>query len=508
MFGKKSWKKKRLQEVSGDLNPKTVADLYAQLKDYPDFTHFEYKGSRFHCWISFFRSLVDVDYVHRDILSYLSEQSVHSLSDIQNRLPIEKLIRTKDVSEIQSKLLRNYVIIQEKEHDPDCLIVPMIPIVRRQVVQPEIETSIIGPKEGFVEALDVNLSLVRQRIPIPQCSVEEVTVGKISNTRVSLIYIEGIANEENVNTVRQRIRDLEVSSLIDVTMLADLISDNCHSPFPQFIDTERPDRAAGAVYEGKIAVLVDGSPSALILPSTIVEFFSAFDDYFLAWHIGSGYRLIRLFFVVLSSVAPSLYVAVLTYHYQLIPKELLGSLILSRSIVPFDPIMEALILEVMIELLREAGARLPTKVGQTIGIVGGIVIGTASVQAGLTSNVLLIIVAMSALGSFITPNYRMATTIRFLRFPFLISAGVLGLPGLALCITFFICHLLKLTSLGRPYIEPIYPLRVTDLKDAFIRLPYSAQITRPMFLRPGDATRSNPRRIRMKRGPRQPDIDE
>lgn len=195
--------------------------------------------------------------------------------------------------------------------------------------------------------------------------------------------------------------------------------------------------------------------------------------------------------------------AILTYHYEVIPRDLLATLISSRAVIPFPPIFEALILELTIELLREAGARLPTKVGQTIGIVGGLVIGTASVQAGLASNVLLIIVAMAGLASFTTPNYRMGNTIRLIRFPFLIAAQLWGLIGIALCFGFYLSHLLKLTSLGRPYVEPFFPPRFTDLKDTFIRIPVNKQITRPLYLRPEDPMRMNKTRSQEKR-----DIDE
>ncbi|RYL93010.1 spore germination protein [Sporolactobacillus sp. THM7-4] len=503
------WKKKRLQETDpNEKSPKTVKDLIAKLKDYPDFTHFEHRGKYLNCWISFFQSLVNIEFVHRDVFPFLYRDDVRNLNDIQERLPIEKIIRTRDISVIQTKLLEGYIVIQIKKSQAECLVVPSIRVKGRQVEPPEVETSIIGPKESFVESVDTNINLVRKRIPIPQLAMQEFRVGKVSNTRVSLLYLKGIANMENVNTVRQRIEDLEVTSLLDCNMLSQLISDNNNSPFPQFIDTERPDRTAASIYEGKIAVFVDGSPSALILPTTIVEFFGAFDDYFLTWHLASTYRLLRLFAVAISVLAASLYVAVLTYHYQLVPKDLLGTLITSRSSVPFDPIMEALVLEGMIEFLREAGARLPTKVGQTLGVTGGIVIGTASVQAGLTSNVLLIIIAVSALAAFTTPNYRMGTTIRFIRFPFILSAEILGLLGIILCFTFLVCHLLKLTSLGRPYIEPVYPLRVTDWKDAYFRLPYNIQTTRPMFLRPGEAARANRKRNIEKRGKKWTDIDE
>lgn len=504
------WFKKRKTNTYTEKyeNPKSVHDLLNQLKDNPDFTHYKHVNGSFSCWISFFSSLINVESVHRDVLPYLYGDKIHSLADIHENVPIEKMIRTSDLKEIQTKLMVGCLLIQIRENSNEVLLVPSVLREGRQIEKPEIETSIIGAKEAFVEAIDTNISLIRKRIPIPQFTVEELRVGKISNTRVCISYIKGIANEENINTARQRIKDLEVDHLIDTSTLSQLISDNARSPFPVFIDTERPDRTTAGLYEGKIALLVDGSPNALIIPTTLIEFFNAFDDYFVVWHFATAFRLLRLFAVAFSVLSSAVYVAILSFHYQLVPTDLLGTLITSRSVVPFSPMVEALILEIMIELLREAGARLPTKVGQTMGIVGGIVIGTASVQAGLTSNVLLILVAMSALAAFTTPNYRMGTSIRFLRFPFIIAANIWGLLGITICFTFFVCHLLRLTSLGRPFIEPIYPLRLTDLKDSFIRFPYSNQSERPMFLRPGDPSRFDRKRSKKRAGIQQNDIDE
>lgn len=204
-----------------------------------------------------------------------------------------------------------------------------------------------------------------------------------------------------------------------------------------------------------------------------------------------------------SILATPLYVAVLNYHYVLIPKDLISTLVISRSTIPLPPILEAVILELTIELLREAGARLPTKVGQTIGIVGGIVIGTASVEAGLTSNVLLIIVALSALASFTTPIYKMGNAIRLIRFPFLLFAELWGVIGVAISAMFILVHLLKLTSLGRPYLEPIYPFRFSDFKDSFIRLPLSKQSERPMYTQSKDKIRFSKKAARQNK-----DMDE
>ncbi|MCO7124646.1 spore germination protein [Sporolactobacillus shoreicorticis] len=486
----------------------SVTDLFKKLEKVPDFIHFEHKGKDFTCWISFIQTLVDVEYLHRDVFPYLYSDQTHNLTEVQDQIPTEKVIRTKDLSLIQSRLLDGYTIIQESEKKPDCLIIPSVKIKGREIEKSENETSVLGPREAFVESADLNINLIRKRIPIPQFMFEDMRIGKISKTRICVIYIDGIANKDNIQTVKQRIHDLEITSMIDSTMLALMISDNNNSIFPQFIDTERPDRVAGALYEGKIAVIVDGSPNALILPASIIEFFVAFDDYFLVWPIATAYRLLRLFAVAFSVISSSVYVAILTYHYQLIPDNLIPSLFTSRTTIPYAPLSEVLVLEIMIELLREAVARLPTKVGQTIGIVGGIVVGTASVQAGIVSNFLLIIIALSALSAFITPNYRMAATIRFIRFPFILSAQILGLLGISLCFLIFVNHLTRLTSLGRPYIEPIYPTRISDLKDAFIRLPLNFQNMRPLFLRPSDSKRFNNQRAHEKVGPKHSELDD
>lgn len=497
MFGRK--KKKPQQNNASSEKTTTVEELYNQLMQSDDFVCFKHKDPLMECHVAFLKSLVNVEYVHRDVFPYIYNHETHSLQDIASRCPIENVEITKDVSKVQSQVLKGFIIIQINKEEKECLIIPAVAIQNRQIEKPETESTIMGPKEGFVESLDTNLHLIRRRVHLPQFVIKEILVGKLTQTRVNILYIQGLTNEENVNTVIQRIKDIEYDLMIDTSMIAQMIADDIHSPFPQFIITERPDKTSTALIEGKVAILVDGSPYALTCPTTIVEFFSAFDDYFMPWHFATAFRLLRLVGVLFSLLSSSLYVAVLTYHYQLIPKDLMNTLISSRSMIPFPPIMEALILESTIELLREAGARLPSKVGQTMGIVGGIVIGTASVQAGLTSNVLLILVAMSALASFSIPNYMMSTTIRLIRFPIILSAQVLGLIGIAICFGFFLAHLLKLTSLGRPYMEPVYPFRITDLKDALIRLPFNDQSLRPMYLRTKDPGRFSKSRANRKK---------
>lgn len=468
-----------------------------------DFLHYSYQTNTQAFWVSYYKPIVDTKILHKDILNHLNHSNEKSLEGMKELLPIEDILITNDINIIKDKVLTGHIIIQLHETQKDCMLVNAMSKQTRSVTLPEVEFSVVGPKEAFVESLSTNLNLIRKRLPIPELKIKELTAGKLSKSKVAVLYIDGITNMANVNTVSQRINEIDFDQIIDSSYITQMISDNQKSPFPQLLDTERPDRVAAVLSEGKVVVLVDGSPHALIGPTTLTEFFSAFEDYFLNPVIASTFRIIRFFAVIFSILVTPIYVAVLTYHYELIPKDLMSTLISSRRAVPLPPILEAIFLELTIELLREAGARLPTKVGQTIGIVGGIVIGTASVEAGLTSNVLLIIVALAALASFTTPVYQMGNTIRLIRFPFLIAAQILGMLGVVIAFCFILVHLLRLTSLGRPFLEPIYPPRIQDFKDSIFRLPFSLDSKRPIQLQTNDKERFNSKEPISKK-----DIDE
>ncbi|MGE8206558.1 spore germination protein [Heyndrickxia sp. NPDC080065] len=456
-----------------------------------------------HFSLKFVSTVVDEEIIQNNILPYLLEETFILIEDIKKILPIADVQISTDFSQIEQKIYNGYVLLKIETEAEKIAFVSAQKEVSRQVSAPEIEFSVIGPKEAFIEPLDQNLNMVRKRIPIKELQIEELTVGKLSKTKVAVLYIEGIVDQTNVQTVRQRLDAIDFDQISDSSFIEQIIADNPTSPFPQFIDTERPDRASAVLTQGKVVMLVDGSPHALIGPTTLVESFVSFEDYYINWIMASFFRVLRIFSVLFSILITPVYVAALTYHYQMVPRAVMATLISSRQGVPLPPILEALILEITIELLREAGARLPTKIGQTIGIVGGIVIGTASVEAGLTSNVLLIFVALAALASFTTPIYKIGNTIRFIRFPFLIFAQMWGLLGIVFCFCFLLTHLIRLSSLGRPYLEPIYPPRIKDLKDTIIRLGFNKNVTRPQYLRTNDTTRYPPID-----GKRKIDIDE
>ncbi|TSI09672.1 spore germination protein [Lysinibacillus sp. BW-2-10] len=341
----------------------------------------------------------------------------------------------------------------------------------RGLSAPENESQVVGSQVGFNESIATNISLIRRYITNPDLVNEKFTLGKQTNTSLSLLYIHGLAAEQHVNTIRQRISDLELEDILDSAVLAGLIDDSALSIFPQMLLTERPDRFCDGLLSGKVGIVLNGSSMAILCPQSFIEFFQSREDQNLRWPIASFVRLLRFIAIFISIYLTPIYVATLTYHYEVIPQPLLIPLNESRAIVPFPPIIEAILLEIIIELLREAGAKLPTKVGQTIGIVGGIVIGTAAVQAGITSNILIIIVALGALSSFTTPNYMMGNAIRIIRFPIIILAGFWGYYGIMLATCLLLAHLLRQSTLGAPYLAPFYPPRWTDWPDSIIRLP-------------------------------------
>ncbi|MEH7502654.1 spore germination protein [Neobacillus drentensis] len=432
-------------------------------------------------WLSYYRTLISSDILHQDVLPFLNEQL--SLEELKSVIPVQEILCTNDPKVIIENLMRGFLALQRHDQDEECLLINIANSKFRDVSIAMMESSTVGPQVGFIEELDTNLNLIRKRLPVPELLVIEMKVGELSKTNVAVIYMDGIADPENVNTVVQRINDVQYDHIQDSAYLSSMIEDNTNSLFPQSISTERVDRVAAGLTEGKIIIAVDGSPNLVLVPVTLIESFIAMEDYSYSWIIGNFFRLIRFFTLYISGLATPLYVAIMTYHYELIPAPLLETLVGSRATVPFPPFLEALMLEIMIEMVKEAGIRLPFKIGQSLGVVGGIVIGQAVVEAGLTSNVLLILVGLGTLASYTSPVYKFSNTVRFIKFPVIILSQWFGLFGVFLGWQFTQIHLLRLTSLGRPYLS-LYPIRSTSFQDLWFRLPFSKQQENPTTLRP------------------------
>jgi hypothetical protein len=488
---------------------KTLSQLLQTFKQSSDFATIQFQTNSYHFSISYFDSLIDPKLLQQQVLCHLqrdlSKYESLSLNDLQQIIPVQRIEVTADVETIETKLLKGFAMIQFLDITDRCALINLASenLGLRQNNDSENEFSVVGPKVGFVENIGTNLHLLRRQIVTPHLIFRELTIGSMSKTKVVVAYIDGIVNEQTLETVMQRVSEIEFDIVFDTSFLDQLLSDNSSSPFPSFVSTERVDRVIYALVGGQVAIFADGSPYVITGPSTLFDFFTSPEDYYLPWILGSFFRLIRMFGVTFSILASPIYVAVLTYHYEMIPKDLLGPIIFSRSNVPFPPTLEVLFLEITIELLREAGARLPTKVAQTLGIVGGIVIGQASVEAALTSNILLIIVSLAALASFTTPIFKMSNTIRFIRFPIIFFASFWGGIGIAFAICLLLIHLGKLQSFGNPYLVPLYPLRTKDFADSFIRSSYRLTAKRPSYLRPRTFLRYDPKKAKQKK-----DIDE
>ncbi|MFY0218028.1 spore germination protein [Bacillus cereus] len=460
----------------------SLQDLIEKLKKSSDFINYHTSDDEtMPYWISYYRPSLDGEKLQKYLMPTLLERPCTSLEELKEHIPMSGITITNDLQKIEDMVLKGHAIIQLNQQDQKCMLANIAIDNYRAPTPPLNESTVIGPQEGFVEAIDTNINLVRKRLPVLDLQTKEMIIGEFSKTKVVMMYLDNLAEKDNVDFLEESLRALEYDQINDSAYIQELMGEK--SIFPLYINTERTDRVTKALIDGKIAIFVDGSPSVLLTPVSYFDFFISPEDYNVSWMYATFSRILRLIAVLFSICATPLYVAVLNYHYELIPSDLLETLILSRAQVPFPPLIEALFLELAIDLLREAGARLPMKVGQTLGIVGGIVIGQASVQAGLTSNILLIIVALSALASFITPIYKMGNAVRLLRFPFLIFAEIGGLFGISLGFIFLFTHLFRLTSLRKPY-ALFYPTRQQSVKDSWIRFPLTMIDTRDVQARP------------------------
>ncbi|QDI90202.1 spore germination protein [Salicibibacter halophilus] len=470
---------------------KSLQELLDVCRKSADFMSFQI-SDRSPFWVHYIESMVEDHLVHDEVLSSIKNNKSMTLTDLQRVIPIEDAKIIHHVPTIEQAMMSGHIIIQANDEDR-VLSLPATFHEQRALEPPESEFTVLGPKEAFIESIDVNLNLIRSRLQTPELVVDEMNVGRLSRNRLAILSIDGITNPQLLQTLTQRLQDADYDEVVDSSQLTLLITDNPNSFFPQLVETERPDRVAAGLAEGKVAFTMDGSPHVFMAPANFLEFFSSPDDHYVMWPIGMGLRLIRIIALLFSVHATAFYIAVTTYHHEIVPDDLLDTLVASRIDVPYPPIVEVLLLEITVELLREAGARLPSRIGQTIGIVGGIVIGTAVVEASLASSVLLIIIGITALASFTAPIYHMGHSIRLIRFPFLLFAQWLGLFGIVLCSLLYTQHLFRLTSLGHPYLAPVYPLRIGDLRDMFIKLPTRLQDQRPTFLRPLQKKRFKPK---------------
>ncbi|AOZ92206.1 spore germination protein [Paenibacillus crassostreae] len=352
----------------------------------------------------------------------------------------------------------------------------------RAVSEAKTQVAIRGSKDSFTESIETNISLVRRKIKNADLWIESMKIGTVTKTAVSIMYINGIADDKTIRKLKKKLKDIQIDSILESGYIEQLIQGNTYSPFPTVFNTERPDSVAANLLEGRIAILVDGTPFVLIAPTTFFMFFHAVEDYYQPFEISSVIRLLRFLCLIISSFGPAVFVAAITFHQEMIPTPLLISLASQREGVPFPAFVEAILLEVTFEIIREAGIRMPSPIGQTVSIIGGLVLGQAAVQAGIVSPAMVIVVSLTGISSFATPAFNMALTIRLIRFFIMFIAAFMGLYGISIISFILIAHMCSLRSLGVPYMSPMAPFIPEEQKDTFIRAPLQFLRRRPRLI--------------------------
>lgn len=428
-----------------------------------------------------------------------SGQKISAESIRSELLAVSEVTEAATAADILDGLLngRSAVLI---DGEAKALLAATVGWKTRPVGETKIETTVRGSREAFNEDLTSNVAAVRRRIRHPRLQVERMQIGSITRTGVAVLYIEGMARPEVLADVRGRLKKIRIDSILEGGYIEEFIEDHRWSPFPQIEHTERPDKVAGSLLEGRVAIATDGTPAVLLVPTGLFQLLQASEDYYERYPFAMSIRFLRLLAMMAALYFPSLYVAVISYHQEMIPLNLALRFAASRDGAPFPAIFEALLMEFAFELLREAGLRLPRPVGQAVSIVGGLIIGDAAVRAGLVGPPMVVVVAITGIASFAVPAFNLALSFRLLRFGIMVAAGVAGLPGITLTGLAITYHLTSLRSFGVPYLSPVAPGHARQWKDLLVRAPWWAQHRRSSELS-ADSQRQPVRRVR---GPRRP----
>jgi hypothetical protein len=347
------------------------------------------------------------------------------------------------------------------------------------VSEPVAEGEVRASRDGFIENIRVNTSLIRRRIKDYSLRIDSMKIGVRTKTDVALVYIDNLVDKGILGELKSRLERIDVDSILESGYIEELIEDAPLSVFPTIEHTERPDKASAAILEGRIAVIVDNTPFCLVVPTIFWQFIQATGDYYERHYVSSFIRWIRILALFISLTASSFYVLLSSFHQEMYPTALALRVAAGREGVPFPAIMEVFLLEIMFEILREAGLRMPKPVGQAVSIVGALVIGEAAVNAGLVGPTLVVIIAAEAISSFAIPAYSLALAFRLLKFPLLVLSATFGLLGFLGGNMLVALHLLSLRSFGAPFLTPIDPFRVHGNKDVIIRVPWWKMTKRP-----------------------------
>ncbi|MEW9125198.1 MAG: spore germination protein [Thermotaleaceae bacterium] len=404
-----------------------------------------------------FQSLIDF---------VLPAGEIHDASDFDN---LFRHLLSGNTIILMDKCTQGYAVVSKGWED-------------RGVEKSDSQTVVRGPKDSFSETLGTNTATLRRRIKDTNLRIEIQEIGRRTKTDVAMAYIKDIANDKIVQEVRNRLNNIDIDGILESSYIEELIQDETYTLFPTIYNTERPDAVAAGLLEGRIAILIDGTPFVLLAPALFVHFLQSPEDYYMRFDISTLIRMLRFFSFFVALLTPSIYIAITTFHQEMLPTTLLIRIAAQREGVPFPAFVEALMMEVVFEILREAGIRMPRAIGPAISIVGALVLGESAVQAGIVSPVMVIVVSITAISSFVFPTYNMAAAVRILRFLFMLFAATFGLYGVSILLIAMLLHLNSLRSFGIPYMAPMAPFNLEAQKDTIFRFPIWTMVVRPRLI--------------------------
>jgi spore germination protein KA len=487
-------KQQKNSEISNDLNINlAVIQQKMGVPKNQDIVIREFKiGRKIKAFLVYVDGMIDRKTINLSILTQLMSKDISEEIDEDN--PVDYLIENVlTVNSLKKEKYYESIIQQVLSGDSAlfidgcsiCITIETKGYEKRGIEAPKTESVVIGAQEGFTENLRTNLSMLRRIIKNEKMVTEMVQVGKANRANCAVIYLEGIASPTVIDEVKKRINKIDSDYILGDGMIEQFIEDNPLMLFPQVITTERPDRTAAFIMEGQVIVIGDGMPFSMAVPVTFFRLFHTSEDSFTRWPFATFLRMLRLFGLFCATLLPGLYVSMIMFHPEMIPTELLASIAKAKEPVPFPTLVEVLIMESAFELIREGGIRVPNIIGQTLGIVGALILGEAAVAAGLVSPILVIIVSVTALGSFAIPNYNMSLAVRIERFFFILAGALMGFYGISLVIFIMACFACSMKSFGVPFFSPVAP-RTTINRDVVIKTPIWMQKDRPDEFQPID----------------------
>lgn len=438
--------------------------------------------------------MVDSKIIEKEIIDpLLSVVTLHSGGDDLSKLEkevltVKELERLSSLDDITSSILKGNTILLVQGIS-ECLSLSTTGFEHRAVEKPTNENVLKGPKEAFVESAKTNISLVRRQVKYETLITENLSVGKKEIDTVYMMYIDDVVDKDIVNDVKNRLAKIDSEFIQNLSMLEQYIEERSYSLIPTVLYTERPDRASSFLHEGHIILIMNNSPSCLVVPVTFFAFFHTGEDQYERWSYGNFIRLIRVFSFFIALMVPALYVAITNFHQEMIPTDLVLAISGTRETLPFPAVIEVLLMELSFELIREAGTRIPTSIGPTIGIVGALILGQAAVEANIVSPILVIVVALTGLSSFAIPDISFSYMIRITRFILILFAVTFGFLGISTFLAMMIAHLVSINSFGVPFLSPLAP-HYRSSKDLIVRAPVWKQWVRPFNLHPKDKTKN------------------